>query len=1226
MGRKKSSLLADRGAAEGEPRRRSPAWLATLMGSSALVTFPGMSLADCVNTGGSSYLCSGAETASQSVSADNATITTAPDFSVDTPDPIAFSITGNGLIYFQGGDADLKGGDYGMNVSVGGDDGGVPGGLVLLTAGDLYGGEIGLRARNDSSGPTAISTDGYVEGGVRGIQINNGGDTTGLSLYTHGVKGGDIGINAQHYGGGIVTISAQGQVTGTNWYGIAASNNPMSFAADGRLSVLAAQAVNPPTDVIVRASAGVTGGLTGLLALNGGMGVLQVDTLGGAVTGATRDGIVAMNGGLDVLDPTDMWVTASMVNGARHGIVAMNKGSGTNHVAAYGAVVGDSGYGIAAANGNFSSFAVVNDGDVLPLGAAAATDLVIEAIDVEGGLFGIGANNLGTGVTSVTATGSIQGGEGGIYAYNGATATDLTISAADVSGGSVGIYSQNLGTGETVITTTGVVRGNAGSILAMNGGTATDLTVNAAEVSGSLGALNGGTGRTAIRASGSVDGGILAFAGEDTTGLVIEAADVSSGIAASNGGTGATSITATGTVRGGNVGIVAINDEQTTSLTISAADVHGAVSNGGIGIGALSEGTGATSITATGSVTGGLAGIYVQNGAMTTDLTVRAADVSGGTYGIFAVNGGAGATTLRTGGTVIGADAVFARGSTIDLTNDGTLVGRVVLDSADTTFRNNGTWNGAGGTSVFTGAASRLVSTGSVIGGTAAGLAETTTWSGLRQFTTQGVVALADGGSGDVLTTTGDVEFAAGSVLSVDVGGAAGADLFLAQGAVDLAGATLEATLSGPLEYGQLYAVLTAQGGLTGTFDDLVVTGTNPSAFLTVTDTYDATHAYLAAVQFRHLADAALTPNQRATAGALDALGAGAAFEAVVGSTDDASARFAFDQLSGEIHASLAGSFISDSRVLRDAATSRIRQAFRAPAPSFAPVLAHGPGRLRLETPDPERGSVWGLAPGTWSDRDGDGNTAAVESDARHFLIGADRLIHGWRAGVLGGYSHSSSNVRDRASSGSADSWHLGLYGGTAWRGLAFRTGVIHSWHDVTTRRTAAFPGFYERLDADYTARTLQFFGELAYGLEAGPVAFEPFAGLAYVRHHGGAYAETGGAAALSSSGSVMETTFATLGLRGETGLALGAIEGKLRGSIAWQHAFGDLTPKATQAFAGGGPFTVAGAPLSENSALVEFGLDLALTPTATVGLGYGGQFSNDVRDHSLRANLQIRF
>src|SRR5690606_12948983 len=105
-----------------------------------------------------------------------------------------------------------------------------------------------------------------------------------------------------------------------------------------------------------------------------------------------------------------------------------------------------------------------------------------------------------------------------------------------------------------------------------------------------------------------------------------------------------------------------------------------------------------------------------------------------------------------------------------------------------------------------------------------------------------------------------------------------------------------------------------------------------------------------------------------------------------------------------------------------------------------------------------------------------------------------------------------------------------------------------------------------------------------------------------------------------------IETTFATLGLRAETDLALGSVQGKLRGSLAWQHAFGDLTPAITHAFAGGSPFAVTGAPLAEDSALVEVGLDLALTPTATFGLSYGGQFASDVSDHTVRANLQVQF
>jgi outer membrane autotransporter protein len=78
---------------------------------------------------------------------------------------------------------------------------------------------------------------------------------------------------------------------------------------------------------------------------------------------------------------------------------------------------------------------------------------------------------------------------------------------------------------------------------------------------------------------------------------------------------------------------------------------------------------------------------------------------------------------------------------------------------------------------------------------------------------------------------------------------------------------------------------------------------------------------------------------------------------------------------------------------------------------------------------------------------------------------------------------------------------------------------------------------------------------------------------------------------------------------------------------VAWQHAFGDVTPAASLAYQNTGvAFNIAGAPLAQNAALVEAGLDLAITPQATIGLSYAGQLAGSTQDQSLKGNLTWRF
>ncbi len=186
--------------------------------------------------------------------------------------------------------------------------------------------------------------------------------------------------------------------------------------------------------------------------------------------------------------------------------------------------------------------------------------------------------------------------------------------------------------------------------------------------------------------------------------------------------------------------------------------------------------------------------------------------------------------------------------------------------------------------------------------------------------------------------------------------------------------------------------------------------------------------------------------------------------------------------------------------------------------------------------------------------------------------------------------------------------------------------GLAYTWHAIETSRSVAFPGFADSLSADYDAGTFQAFGEAGYRIDTAIATFEPFAGLAYVNLDTNGFGEEGGAAALSANGQTTETSFATLGLRASTDFSLGTMSATARGTLGWRHAFGDTVPLATQAFDGGAAFTVAGAPIAEDAAIIEAGLDLAVTDSATLGLSYAGQIAGDAQEHGFKARLSVRF
>lgn len=218
------------------------------------------------------------------------------------------------------------------------------------------------------------------------------------------------------------------------------------------------------------------------------------------------------------------------------------------------------------------------------------------------------------------------------------------------------------------------------------------------------------------------------------------------------------------------------------------------------------------------------------------------------------------------------------------------------------------------------------------------------------------------------------------------------------------------------------------------------------------------------------------------------------------------------------------------------------------------------------------------------------------------------------------------SNV-NRHSSGSSDNYHLGLYGGTNWGNVSFRTGAAYSWHDIDTSRGINIPGFSDSLSADYRAGTFQALGELGYGMDIGNgLRFEPFANLAHVSLHTDGFSETGGEAALNGHDTSTDVTFTTLGLRGEQVIGLGQTQATLRGMLGWGHAYGDTTPESTHAFSAGNAFAIAGVPIAKDSAVIEAGLDLNLTPAVTFGVSYAGKLSGSAQDHGVKASFNMRF
>jgi outer membrane autotransporter protein len=331
---------------------------------------------------------------------------------------------------------------------------------------------------------------------------------------------------------------------------------------------------------------------------------------------------------------------------------------------------------------------------------------------------------------------------------------------------------------------------------------------------------------------------------------------------------------------------------------------------------------------------------------------------------------------------------------------------------------------------------------------------------------------------------------------------------------------------------------------------------------------------------------------------------------------------------------------IEDSHFVRDAAVDRIREAFCAVGATAVDrklvVTQTGfaqepreqkPGASGCAA-GADRFTMWGQVFGSWGHTNGDGNADSLDHDTGGFFTGIDApIFDGWRAGILTGYGRSDFNVNGRASSGSSDDYYAGLYGGTQWGALGLRTGLTYTTQDIRTGRSDFFPDIAGGVSAGYNAGTTQIFGDLGYKVDAGAIAFEPFANFAYVNLHTGDFSEQGGAVALTSRGGDTDTSFTTLGLRGSTGFMLfGTMTATARGSLGWRHAYGDITPVSVASLAGGDAFSIAGVPIAVDEAVAEAGFDLHVNGRTTIGLCYSGQFGSGATDQSVRGDFTVRF
>jgi fibronectin-binding autotransporter adhesin len=748
-------------------------------------------------------------------------------------DTFSGTIVGNGSLILNGGTETLSG----TNALTGG---------VTVNAGTLYvaSATVGYNVVNKSTfgfnGTGTVAMNGVVSG-PGSVTQNGTGITTITAPQTYTgpttITMGTLALS------GLGSIVASSGVTANGTFDIQATTGASIASLSGSGSVqLGAQTLT--LTAATGTFSGTIAGVGGLVLAGGSETLSGSSTYIGDTTvtsgtlilpsGSSLTSTVVVNSALDISQSSQMNVMTSSTIGSL-------AGSGTVNLGTHTLILTNAG----------STFSGTISGS--------------GGLTISGGTQTLAGNNTYTGTTKVSAgalvlspTASIAAASAvevnGVFDISAISASSITF--ASLSGlGAVNLGAHTMALANASGVFWGAITGSGG--LTLSGGTQVLAGTNT-YTGGTI--ISAGTLQIGDRVTnGSIlgdvfDAGTLAFARSDTKvfsgtisgpGAVTQIGYGTTILAANNSYSGGTTITA-GTLQIGNGGTAgsiqgAVADNGTLAFGRSDTTVFGGVISGTGGITQLS---GATVLTAVNGYTGPTA---IKSGAeLVLGMTGSIAASRGVTVdGTFDVSGVATAPMI---GSLAGSGAVLLGSQSLTLTNaagsfSGVIsgLGGVTIAGGAETFSGTNSYTG-----ITTINAGSLAVNGSIVGSQGVVVNSGGTLAGtgsVGAVTVNSGGSLAPGVSGaGALTVNGPLTLSSGSNFVVTVSSASASRL-AASGATPLAGTLSITSTDGTYLLGQKVAVLTANGGLTGSLALTQITHTG--AQFSSTLSYDAYNVYL---------------------------------------------------------------------------------------------------------------------------------------------------------------------------------------------------------------------------------------------------------------------------------------------------------------------------------------------------------------------------------------------
>jgi autotransporter-associated beta strand protein len=490
------------------------------------------------------------------------------------------------------------------------------------------------------------------------------------------------------------------------------------------------------------------------------------------------------------------------------------------------------------------------------------------------------------------------------------------------------------------------------------------------------------------------------------------------------------------------------------------------------------------------------------------------------------------------------------------------------------------------------------------------------------------------------LTIAGNLVFQSAAIYLITIDGASASKTSVIGGSAALSGAGVNVASGSTFVVGTRYTILTADGGVVGTFNPTVTYG----AYTGVLG-YDRNDVYLTVLP--SLLPGAPTNVVNVMGGIDNYIGSGGSLPAGFQNLFNLSPLAmlnALGQLSGEAATGAErGAFQIMTQFLslmldpfvdgRNAGFGSGGAIGFAPeqqenlppdvALAYASILNKAPPKPTFD----QHWTTWGTAYGGSNSANGNAAVGSTNVTAQTFGFAAGMDYHVTPDTIFGfAFAGGGTNwgLANALGGGRSDALQAGVYGITHAGPAYLAAALAFTNHWFTTSRaalgdalTANFDGqsYGGRLEGGYRYAALSTLGVTPYGA----VQLQDF--------HTPAYSETdttGGGFGLSYNAMNATDVRTELGSRFDAPTLLYGKPLVLYGRVAWAHDF-VANPALSAGFQAlpGGTFTVNGAPIPQNSALTTAGAQLFLTPRWTLLAKFDGEFAGGSQTYAGSGTLR---